>query len=353
MANSDTGFIQDSQQVTLKAEDTGSGVGATYYTLDGSVAIAYAQPFTVSGVGSHTITYWSVDNLGNKEDVQTGFVNIVPAQALVTLASGLVDNNHSGWQTGAVTVTLTPSGGAGTITTQYRIDGGTWQTYSGPFEVAGSGSHEVDYESADSLGVNEQQNTGYVNIDTTPPATVASGPATPQRSTVVVHFTASDAQSGVAATVYRVDAGAWLEGASAIIAAPTNHKMDGVHVVSYYSVDVAGNVEAVRHFSVTIDTIRPVLSVSAKRIAVHRGGTLKLRYRERDAETCRLLVALTRKVHKHTSKYSYILSTRHVSSWQTFRLRLRLPRGTYAMQLRLCDAAGNLSAGKSMYLTIK
>jgi hypothetical protein len=356
----DTDFVLDAQQVSLTATDAGSGVAHIYYTLDGGPQTEYAAPFTVAGVGSHAITYWSVDALGNREDVQTGYVNIAPAEALLTQATGLSPNDHSGWTPTPVTVTLTANdaaqrSGTYSVVTRYRVDGGAWQTYGAPFTVSTSGSHRVDYYSSDSLGSSEQTATGYVNVDTTAPVTVASGPATPQRTTVVVKLSASDAQSGVASTFYRVDGQATQSGTTVVVPAPANHSMDGVHTITYYSVDEAGNVEAPHVFTVRIDTTRPVFTYrGAKRFTAHRNGALKLKLRARDAGgTCTLVVKLTRKVGKKVTTFQRSVLTRHSSKWQTVKLRLRgLPRGTYSVVLRLSDPAGNLSVAKTIRVTI-
>ncbi len=213
VAGPDTGWVHDAQQVTLTAHDDGCGDTTTWYTLDGGDPIEYDGAFTVAGVQSHEITYWSVDALGNREDAQTGYVNIAPDQALITLASGLAGTDDTGWRNTLATVTLTPSGGGGTIVTQYCVNGGTPQTYTGPFTVEGQGSQRVDYFSKDDVSDTETPSTGYVNIDTTPPTTTAAAPTTPQRTAALVVLTANDTQSGVNATFYRIDKGPWQRAA--------------------------------------------------------------------------------------------------------------------------------------------
>lgn len=54
--------------VTLSAsDDGGSGLASTEYRIDGGAWTPYASPFTVDGVGAHTVEYRSRDNAGNVE----------------------------------------------------------------------------------------------------------------------------------------------------------------------------------------------------------------------------------------------------------------------------------------------
>ena len=366
VAVSDGGYIHGSQQVTLTAVDSGSGMtggkAATWYTdtvgdTTPTPKPYTGTPFTVSGVGTHTITYYSVDALGNAETVQTGYVNILPDQALVTLASGLADNDHSGWlTTGSADVSLSTSGGGGTITTQYRVDDGPqWLAYTGPFSVAGDGSHRVDYRSSDNVGDGWSQSTGYVNIDTVGPATVVTAPTTPQRATVTVRFSGTDSLSGYSTTFSKVDGGKWSAGPTAVVTALASHKADGVHTISYYSMDVAGNAGPTGQVKVTIDTRRPALTLrGATKVTVRKGRFLALRYRSVDAGgACKLVLTFSRKVPGKAVKTSFTISARRVSSWQSSKLRLKLAKGAYAVKLQLRDLAGNLSAVKTMRVTVK
>ena len=72
--------------VTLTATDTGgSGLDHTEYRLDGSGWLTYSAPFAVSGDGTHTLDYRSVDVAGNTETTQTLTFQIDATPPTITL----------------------------------------------------------------------------------------------------------------------------------------------------------------------------------------------------------------------------------------------------------------------------
>lgn len=96
--------------------------------------------------------------------------------------------------------------------------------------------------------------------DSTPPVTKDDAPTAWSNEDVVVHLTASDDASGVASTRYQVDGAAEETGTTVSIPAPADHSDDGIHAITYYSIDNAGNVEAPHQISVKIDTTPPSVS---------------------------------------------------------------------------------------------
>jgi hypothetical protein len=106
--------------------------------------------------------------------------------------------------------------------------------------------------------------------DTTPPVTschldgIMSGAV--YISNVTVTLTASDTQSGVNYTKYQVDSGGWTTYSTPFVVTA-----NGTHVVSYYSVDNAGNIETTKTSNFTIQhqtfsieiTVKGGLGVSA------------------------------------------------------------------------------------------
>ena len=212
-ANADTtaytfgNWTNQTVTVTLSASDMQSGVAATYYTIDSGTQQTYSAPFDVSGSGTHTITYWSVDKVGNVETVNSATVMIETVAPSTTASATNADTTtytFGTWTNQAVTVTLSASdsGGASVAGTFYTIDSGTQQTYSTPFAISSEGDHIVTYWSTDTAGNMETVNTVHVMIDTTAPVVTYSGnPGTYSvDQTVNITCAATDTLSGIAST---------------------------------------------------------------------------------------------------------------------------------------------------------
>ena len=102
------GWKKTAQTVTLTAVDSGSGVAATYYTIDGSNPTTSSNSGTTISLtadGVYTIRYFSVDTLGNAEGVKTAATQIridkvAPVSTLVFPVNG-ASYNAAKWNAGA------------------------------------------------------------------------------------------------------------------------------------------------------------------------------------------------------------------------------------------------------------
>jgi hypothetical protein len=97
-------------------------------------------------------------------------------------------------------------------------------------------------------------------VDTTPPVTTASvtglaGNNAWYRGPATVTLTATDPDSPVAATYFGVDAAPTLT-----YSAPFTVSSDGIHQISFYSIDPVGNREATNQLPLKIDQTPPVIS---------------------------------------------------------------------------------------------
>src|SRR5581483_2602380 len=131
-------FKQPSVDFTLNASDAGSGVAASYYTLDGGAAHTYTgSAVSVTGQRDHTVTFWSVDNAGNVEDAATTHVKLDDVKPSTAIAvSPLSPNGAHGWYVSTPSFTLSPSDAtSGVASTSYDLDGGPAQPYSSAVSI--------------------------------------------------------------------------------------------------------------------------------------------------------------------------------------------------------------------------
>jgi hypothetical protein len=103
------GTVTTDATVNFTATDNqgGSGVAATYYTVDGG-AQQTGTAVTLTTSGTHTVSYWSKDWAGNSEQPHTVTVAIdksVDVTSFVSIArSGLTVNRFTSKYTGTVTI---------------------------------------------------------------------------------------------------------------------------------------------------------------------------------------------------------------------------------------------------------
>ena len=88
-------YDPETGMVTLIAVDYGnppSGVKATYYEIDSGGTQIYSEPFFI-GEGTHTVKYWSEDNVGNIEHYHTAtftFDSTPPTVEIIKPAEGKI-----------------------------------------------------------------------------------------------------------------------------------------------------------------------------------------------------------------------------------------------------------------------
>ena len=256
-------FKQSSVPFTLAATDASSGVAATFYTLDGGATQTYASAVTVSGQGTHTITYWSTDHAGNLEGTHTTQIkldNVAPATTLATSPAS-ADGSNGWFKQSSVTFTLAATDATSAVAGNfYTIDGGGTQTYGGTVTINTQGDHTVTYWSTDNAGNIESTHTTHIKLDNVAPATtLTSSPAAAdgsngwfKQSSVTFTLAATDAASGVASRFYTIDGGA-TQTYSGTVTVNTQ----GDHTVVFWSADNAGNTESQSTIHLKLDSVPP------------------------------------------------------------------------------------------------
>ncbi|MEH7415022.1 hypothetical protein V7266_07010 [Neobacillus drentensis] len=239
---------------TLNATDDNSGVSETLYRMNDGQWSKYQSPISLIDDGTFTINYKSIDKTGNEEDMKNAVINIDKTSP-VTTASPVSDN----WTNSDVTVTLSAIDAlSGVARTEYRVNNGDWQEYSGPITVSQEGKNKVDYRSIDNAGNIETMKSLSVKVDKMVPTTsITPVKAGWYNSEITLNLQSSDELSGVANTEYKVNGGDWQDytGSIGII-------NEGINTIQYRSTDNAGNIEEAKSVELKIDKTAPTLNVS-------------------------------------------------------------------------------------------
>ncbi len=140
-----------------------NSIGSTYYRKE-----AYTM------VGTYNFTIFAKDKLGNWERSSVHHFTIY-SQNNPPITTCSLDpsspNGKNGWYISNVNVTLTaidPDGDA-IAYTKYRINGGSWITYTSPFKIINDGENLLEFYSVDDKGSTEEIKSIIIKIDKSKP----------------------------------------------------------------------------------------------------------------------------------------------------------------------------------------
>src|SRR5262249_4793552 len=160
--------------------------------------------------------------------------------------------NANGWNNTNVVVSFSASDNLGVA------------SVTAPMTLSSEGANQsVTGTATDYAGNSALTTIGGINIDKTPPGTTAT-PTRPTahsgwyRGAVTVTLAATDNLSGVQTIYYALDGGA-----TQVYGSPIAVSGDGVHTLSYWSLDDAGNQETAHTQTIQIDTQPPTLTIAS------------------------------------------------------------------------------------------
>ncbi len=147
------GWYTSPVEVTVSASDTGSGVATVEYRIEGVTDwTAYLGPVDIASDGDWVVEARAYDNEGNVGEGDSPARVDQTAPATSSAAEGPVVNLTAVDET------------SGVYATWYRVDGGDWTLYDGPFEVVGEGNHSLEYWSVDAAGNEEDAELREVEV---------------------------------------------------------------------------------------------------------------------------------------------------------------------------------------------
>jgi hypothetical protein len=256
-------FVTAATTIYLDAEDSFSGMNGTYCTIDGRPSKLYGTGVKESAPGHHNMTYWGVDKAGNRGENGTLWF-FVDGEAPVTTVNydgPMVEAGGKLFVSPLTAISLSSADlGCGVSKTEYKLDNQAYKAYTEPLKLTTAGQHTIAYRSSDRLGNSEAETTLKVTVDTTAPTTKGTASAALSNEDILVSLSATDADSGVCATFFRVvkekaTPGDFQSGAEVVIEAEEGGSADGNYTVQYYSVDMLGNKETAKELKVRIDTV--------------------------------------------------------------------------------------------------
>ncbi|NOU91228.1 DUF5011 domain-containing protein, partial [Paenibacillus sp. LMG 31460] len=140
--NAPAGWVNHDTTVNLNAVDDGSGILATYLTVDGGAQQSgNAIAFNTEGV--HTLVYWSVDHAGNVEQAHTVTVSIDKTAPTLTVS----DSNSTTVYLGS---TYTDAGATATDNVDGEVTSSIVTT--GTVDTSKEGTYSITYTVQDHAG---------------------------------------------------------------------------------------------------------------------------------------------------------------------------------------------------------
>ena len=242
------GWFGSTVSVSLSANDTGSGVNATFYRIGTSGGwLNYSSSFVLSSEGSSTVQFYSRDNASNNETVESVIVKIdktSPFGTIVVQGGATFANAYLG------TLSLTAGDNLSGVE-QFRCsnDGMTWGSWESWQNLSdsmswnlqiGDGLKTIFFQIMDNAS-NIATYNDTIMLDTIPPTLtfwVASGVKF-TGSSATINWSATDV-NGIASYEYSLDGSAFVS-CGLMTHIDLTNLTAGSHKLTIRAIDVAGN----------------------------------------------------------------------------------------------------------------
>ncbi|MBN1824261.1 MAG: hypothetical protein JW803_08085 [Endomicrobiales bacterium] len=184
-------YVNFGTVITLTGSDPndnndGSGVAETYCSIDNGDWSAYVSGFSFDEAGEHTVSYYSVDNVGNVEDVKTITVFLDDSAPVISLEVGQPKHESGGKIIVSDETLFTLSGTdeySGIKEMKWQVSESTstapeeWNEYGAPFALSAQDSGKVIwYGGIDNVGNESYEFSGVIVVDTAAPQVAITSP---------------------------------------------------------------------------------------------------------------------------------------------------------------------------------
>lgn len=257
-ANGSNGWFVSSPTVSLSASDDpgGSGLFGIGYYFDGDNLQIYNSPIVIPA-GSHTVEYFSEDNIGNDEISRNYNAKVDLENPTVSITKPSSPDGNNGWyRTPLIIVASGTDATSGIAGYQYNVDGGAWQNTSNNISVP-DGQHTINVRSLDVAGrISEPTSVSYKTDSTAPTITLLG----------------NNPLSVVVGSIYS-DPGAKAKDnideditSNISVTSTVNPSTPGSYSVTYSVTDAAGNVAETKTRTVIVVAPAPVVVTPAPQV---------------------------------------------------------------------------------------
>lgn len=260
-------------KIELKAEDKGVGVNRIVFTIDSGNEYTYKVPLRAANLsqGEHTVAYYAIDKVGNKEQVQTYtfYIDKTAPTIIEEVIAKTFFANGKEYASGKAQLKLTAfDNKAGVKEIHYSINGGDYILYEKPvFLTASSGNLEIKTYAVDnvnnkSVSQTANQKTAIPYIDLSGPTLrhSFSGPKFKTRDTLFINskteisLKAYDLEAGMNRIEYRINGKDNLT-----YDKPFSIEKEGVYTINYVGYDNVENTSS-ESFYVKVDNSGPEIN---------------------------------------------------------------------------------------------
>ena len=280
-------FVSPDAKIILSSKDDISGVKSIYYQINNGTVMKYYSPIPVKVLGneSGSISFYAIDNLGNKEkkkvigslpselelDENTDNENMVfkfyvdnkPPE----VSLGIEGDTYKGkffYVSAESEIKITAEDDkSGVDKIKYSINNSSLsEVYIKPLKINNAGLQFIHYASVDFVGNTSPIKIEKVFVDLTAPVTkiIFSGLNFFNRDTMYItedtefSINYSETESGINKVYYKIDEEEFKEYSS-----PIKIKKAGFHSITYYGSDNLNNQEKQKVQGAFVDNKPPVI----------------------------------------------------------------------------------------------
>lgn len=246
--------------VTFVVSDTTTEGATTYSRWDATGTVAAgATTQTPSAKGTHTLEYYTIDAVGNREATKTATFVVNQSQPIIDSLSLSGATNLAGWYSVVTTasVTATTNGGLPIGNIFFKYDAAsTWTTYT-PVLAANEGSHTLSFYATDASGTVGPTRSISYKLDLTDPVINQFTPQVVYSANPTLTVSVTEAGSGLASGTFLNAWGTIINGT--VSGSDLSVKLDtplvvGDNMILVTAKDVAGRSAVSKYLIVTYVT---------------------------------------------------------------------------------------------------